>query len=177
MGAIIVAFTNKCLILKCRYPINFTCTCITTGCYPVIPCLLSVRFDDVNKFNLDIFVYKTSSISPMHHKSKQRRQVLSVQKGHGMTGGTQCYSEFIDIHILYTGHYPIIPCLLSVCFDDAMHGRYASFYVNMEIMKHISHASQITTKKTKGMRCILNHTLRKHITRVWDKLSISHELR
>ncbi len=27
-------------------------------------------------------------------------------------------------------HYPIIPCLLSVCFDDAMHGRYASFYVN-----------------------------------------------
>ncbi len=24
---------------------------------------------------------------------------------------------------------------------------------------------------------ILNHTLRKHITRVWDKSSISHELR
>ncbi len=28
-----------------------------------------------------------------------------------------------------TGRYHIIPCFLSVCFDDAMHGRYASFYV------------------------------------------------
>ncbi len=26
------------------------------------------------EFTLDPFVYKTSSISPMHHKSKQRRQ-------------------------------------------------------------------------------------------------------
>ena len=32
-----------------------------------------------------------------------------------------------------SGRYPIIPCLLSVCFDDAMHGRYASFYVNKGI--------------------------------------------
>ena len=32
-----------------------------------------------------------------------------------------------------TGRYPIIPCLLSVCFDDAMHGRYAQFYVNKGI--------------------------------------------
>ncbi len=65
---------------------------------------------------------------------------------------------------LDTGRYPIIPCLLSVCFDDAMHGRYASFYVNKGIkslllvlslclhkMKHISHVSQIKTKTTKGM--------------------------
>ncbi len=27
-------------------------------------------------------------------------------------------------YLLYTGRYPVIPCLLSVCFDDAMHGRY-----------------------------------------------------
>ncbi len=33
----------------------------------------------------------------------------------------------------YTGRYPIIHGLLSVCFDDAMHGRYASFYVNKEV--------------------------------------------
>ncbi len=55
------------------------------GRYPVIPCLLSVCFDDakhvkythfyVNKgISVDLFIYKTSSISPMHHKSKQRRQ-------------------------------------------------------------------------------------------------------
>ncbi len=64
--------------------------CLYTGRYPTIPCLLSVCFDDAmhgryaqfyvnkaireNSFTLDLFVYKTSSISPMHHKSKQRRQ-------------------------------------------------------------------------------------------------------
>ncbi len=32
--------------------------------------------------------------------------------------------------VISTGRYPIIPCLLSVCFDDAMHGRYVSFYVH-----------------------------------------------
>ncbi len=38
-------------------------------------------------------------------------------------------------NVLYTGRYSIIPCLLSVCFDDAMHGRYAyaSFYINKGI--------------------------------------------
>ncbi len=34
---------------------------------------------------------------------------------------------------LNTGRYPVIPCLLSVCFDDAGHGRYALFYVNKGI--------------------------------------------
>ncbi len=36
-----------------------------------------------------------------------------------------------DMWILYTahdtGHYPVIPCLMSLCFDDAMHGRGAPF--------------------------------------------------
>ncbi len=33
----------------------------------------------------------------------------------------------------FTGRYPIIPCLLSVWFDDAIHRRYASLYVNKGI--------------------------------------------
>ena len=49
---------------------SYKCSIINTGRYPVIPCLLSVCFGDA----IDLFVYKTSSISPMHHKSKQRRQ-------------------------------------------------------------------------------------------------------
>ena len=40
-------------------------------------------------------------------------------------------------HEVNTGRYPIIPCLLSLCFDDAMHGRYASFYVNKGIRNSI----------------------------------------
>ncbi len=36
------------------------------------------------------------------------------------------------------------PCLLSVCFDDAMHGRYASYFVNMRFLHH-------QNKPTKGM--------------------------
>ncbi len=57
---------------------------LNTGCYPIIPCLFPLCFDDalhwryasyyVNKVIGDLFVYKTSSISPLHHKSKQRRQ-------------------------------------------------------------------------------------------------------
>ncbi len=57
---------------------------LNTGCYPIIPCLFPLCFDDalhgryasyyVNKVIRDLFVYKTSSISPMHHKSKQRRK-------------------------------------------------------------------------------------------------------
>ncbi len=34
---------------------------------------------------------------------------------------------------------PIIPCLLSACFNDAMHGRYASFYVNKGIRVNSYH--------------------------------------
>ncbi len=34
---------------------------------------------------------------------------------------------------LDTGCHPVIPCLSSVCFDNAIHGRYASFYVNKVI--------------------------------------------
>ncbi len=37
---------------------------------------------------------------------------------------------------LYTGRYPIIPCLLSSLFWFVMHGRYASFYVNKGIQWH-----------------------------------------
>ncbi len=98
--------------------------------------------------------------------------------------------------LIYTRCYHIIPYLLSACIDDAMHGRYASFYVNKGIrvtssgsgrrmmlrhismisrmlitcwdirMKHISHASQIKTKKTKGMgwrgstQCIAEHSIK-----------------
>ena len=40
--------------------------------------------------------------------------------------------EFTTLEI-GAGCYHIIPCLLSVCFDDAMHGRYAQFYVNKGI--------------------------------------------
>ncbi len=32
---------------------------------------------------------------------------------------------------LYTLGEIVIPCLLSLCFDDAMHGIYASYFVNM----------------------------------------------
>ncbi len=35
--------------------------------------------------------------------------------------------------VLNTGRYPIIPCFLFVCFDDAMRGKSASFYVNKGI--------------------------------------------
>ena len=41
--------------------------------------------------------------------------------------------EMFSTKSIDTGHYPIISCLFSVCFDDAMHGRFASFYVNTGI--------------------------------------------
>ena len=31
----------------------------------------------------------------------------------------------------------VIPCLLSVCFDDAMHGIYVSYFVNMGFRVHL----------------------------------------
>ncbi len=43
------------------------------------------------------------------------------------------HRSYIKQNMYYTGRYPIIRCLLSVCFDDVMHGRYASFYVNKGI--------------------------------------------
>ncbi len=47
------------------------------------------------------------------------------------------YREYHSFQFLLggldTACHRIIPCLLSVCFDDAMHGRYASFYVNKGI--------------------------------------------
>ncbi len=65
----------------------------------------------------------------------------------------------------------VIPCLLSVCFDDAMHGIYASHFVKtrfrvnssdiyfgrkpytlcLQNMKHIPHALHHQNKLTKGM--------------------------
>ncbi len=48
----------------------------------------------------------------------------------------------------------VIPCLLSVCFDDAMHGIYASYFVNantLQNMKHMYHALHHQNKPTKSM--------------------------
>ncbi len=33
----------------------------------------------------------------------------------------------LHVHPLTLMPHPVIPCLLSVCFDDAVHGKYASF--------------------------------------------------
>ncbi len=50
----------------------------------------------------------------------------------------------------------VIPCLLSVCFDDAMHGIYAPYFVDtytscLQNRKHKSHALQQQNKPTRGM--------------------------
>ena len=50
---------------------------------------------------------------------------------------------------MYIGRYPIIPCLLSVCFDDAMHGRYHLKFVKVQSWLVPYNYSQ--AKKTKGM--------------------------
>ena len=50
-----------------------------------------------------------------------------------------------------TDCYPITQCLMSVHFDDAMDVRYASWPPCFQNVKHISHALQIKTKKTKGV--------------------------
>ncbi len=39
----------------------------------------------------------------------------------------------ITYFVVNTGHYPIIPCLLSSLFWFVKHGRYASFYANKGI--------------------------------------------
>ena len=79
----------------------------------------------------------------------------------------------ISYFFLFVTHgcYPVIPCLLSVCFDDAMHGRYASFYVNKGTISFSN-----SHRKTAQVGSNVGHVLSKEICFILCKHNVRSKL-
>ncbi len=78
--------------------------------YLILTCILSEAVRTFSAFvKFGLLAYNSSQVPTPALKKKMMR----------------CTKYLCQI--VHTGRYPIIPCLLSVCFDDTMHGIYASF--------------------------------------------------